>query len=134
MKDDNFKILNLSFSQLLSSQVKIYKQGNVSKFSSYAFAQQNPGCESIDKKFAPNRVENVFKHKRRRRRGGVEEWHSSAPRQRLPCAQASLKSYRRGASFESNMCRLRSRVPAFSGGNCHSAVTISGSSAIDKPF
>ena len=32
----------------MSSQVKIYKQGNVSKFSSYALAPQNPGCESVD--------------------------------------------------------------------------------------
>ena len=44
---DNLKISKLSFSQHLSSQVKIYKKGNVCQVSSYAFAQQNPGCERV---------------------------------------------------------------------------------------
>ena len=44
---DNFEISKLSLSQHLSSQVKIYKKGNVSQVSSYAFAQQNPGCERV---------------------------------------------------------------------------------------
>ena len=43
----NVEISKLSFSQHLSSQVKIYKKGNVLQVSSYAFAQQNPGCERV---------------------------------------------------------------------------------------
>ena len=46
LENDNFKILKLSFSQHMSSQVKIYKKDNVSKFSSYALAPQNPGARA----------------------------------------------------------------------------------------
>ena len=49
------------------------------------------------------------------------EWPSSAPRPHIPCAQGSLESCRRGEHFAHNMCRLRLRAPAVSGGNHHFA-------------
>ena len=42
------------------------------------------------------------------------EWPRSAPRPRIPCAQGSLESCRRGERFAHKMCRLRLRAPACS--------------------
>ena len=62
------------------------------------------------------------------------EWPPSAPRPHIPCAQGSLESCRRGEHFAHNMCRLRLRAPAVSGGNHHFATSFSIPSAIATPF